>query len=55
MNIDNGTIEDLEEGTEVTISINATVLEVGSNYIDVDLGYGDELTISEGSDWFIEI
>lgn len=55
MNIDNGTSDDLKEGMEVTISIDAFVTEIGGNYIMVDIGNGDELTISEGSDWFIEL
>lgn len=55
MNIDNGTSKDLVEGREVTIQTNAIITEVGSNYIEVQLENGDELTISDGDDWFIEL
>lgn len=55
MNIDGGTTEDLVEDAEVTISINAFIVEVGGNYVVVDIGNGNELIISEGSDWFIEL
>ena len=55
MNIDNGTKEDLTEGREVTISQNVIIREVGGNYIEVELDNGDELTITEGDGWFIEL
>lgn len=57
MNIDNGTSEDLKEGMEITISVERTVriIEVGSNYITVETDDGDEVDITDGSDWFITI
>lgn len=55
MNIDNGTEDDLTEGREVTISQNVVILERGGNYITVQLDDGDELDISDGSNWFIEL
>lgn len=55
MNIDNGTGDDLTEGREVIISQRVVIVERGGNYITVETGDGDELDISESSDWFIEI
>lgn len=55
MNIDNGTSEDLREGTAVVIKAQAQVVEVGSNFVIVGTEDGDEVEISGGSMWFIEI
>ena len=55
MNIDNFTDKELTEGSEVLIKIQASVIEQGSNYITVETEDGDEITISDGSTWFIEV
>lgn len=55
MNIDNGTDEDLEEGTIVVIKAQGTVVEKGSNFITVETADGDEIDVRDSSMWFVEV
>lgn len=53
MNIDNGT--ELVEGQEVLVKFMARVIEVGTNYVEVENEDGDEFTFSAAGGAFFEI
>jgi hypothetical protein len=55
MNIDNGTSDDLKEGMEITISQIVSVVEIGGNYITVETEDGDEIDITDSSNWWVRI
>lgn len=55
MNIENGTSADLKEGMEITISQRVKITDVGSNYVTVEDEDGDEIDVTDASDWWITL